>query len=911
MSTPSTGRVCSGRVWHFSDCEFDDLRMELHSGSNEVRLEPKPLEMLYVLVSRAGEVITKLELLDAVWPDEAVVEGVLTTNINKLRSAIGDSDKKTIVTIRGIGYKLTGSVQWETATSTVDAVPSIDQGSTIPGREQWRLKRRLDSSNRAGGVWLAEHSKTHETRVFKFALDGERLRSLKREAMLSRVLNKPLSNRPEFIRILEWNFENRPFFLESEYGGSNLTDWAEEQGGLAQIPLETRLKIVAAAARAVAIAHEIGVLHKDLKPNNILVTRAQDYSRQVRLVDFGSGTLLDPTHLRDLGITDAGVNPDQKMEFSGTLMYCAPELLEGNLCTTCSDVYALGVLLYQVVQGSFRSAPSPGWESSVIDPVLREDIALACSGDPSRRLATAAELAQRLESLEQRRCQRDRAFLDEQRALLAERGLQAARVRRPWISTALVILIVGLLSSIGLYSRAAHERDRANGQKAIADAIDHFLAQDLLGRADPIIAGKPDESLLAAVKQATPDIDRQFRNQPVIAAQLHSTIGHALGRRDDSEGAAQEFMAAADCFVRAQGQFSQDAIVERLKAAIVQSRTYATTDLAKAKQTVAEQQILVARIRDPKPEIALYTAMARGYIAFASNDVKSASVQMQLAVDKGASASSFDEASRTNLKHMLIATYMRLGDEQRAEQMCKEVIATYSRLFGTDSTTLLQAQLTMAQILMAQNRHLEAIELTTEIYPRFVKIYGESNQYSLQVLATRATSQAALEHWDAAIEDEVKIHAIAMKTEGALGLFSTIPFSDLGLFQCQAGRNRQGIQITKSAYELTQKAFPNRSGLIDSTAYALAFCDVEGGKTSEAAALLANIDANSVSQLDADPAFGANVALAKAQVALQKGDRIEAANQLSSAQRIFQHESPSPYQKQLLENVRSAIQAHS
>jgi DNA-binding winged helix-turn-helix (wHTH) protein/serine/threonine protein kinase len=901
----------SGRIWRFSNCEFDDLRMELHAGTAEVKLEPKPLEVLHVLLSRAGEVITKQELLDAVWPDESVVEGVLTTNINKLREAIGDHGKKTIVTIRGIGYKLTGSVQWENATSRVEPVPAITEGSVVPGRGQWRLSRRLDASNQVGGVWLASHSKTHEQRVFKFAMDGERLRSLRREAMLSRVLHKPLADHPEFVKVLEWNFENRPFFLESEFGGANLSEWAEEQGGLQAIPLETRLQIVAAAARAVASAHDLGVLHKDLKPNNILVTRAQDSAWQVRLVDFGSGTLLDPSHLRELEITDAGVSAEGKMEVSGSLIYCAPELLEGNPCTACSDVFALGILLYQIVQGSFRSSLSSGWESSVADPLLREDIGLAASGDPARRMATAAELAKRLENIEERRQKHEEAMLTEQRAQSAERRLQAARTRRPWVVAAVVILMVGLISSIALYTKAARERDRANRQTAIADAVDEFLARDLLGRADPLVAGKPDETLLGAVKQAMPDVDRQFRNQPLIAAQLHSTIGHALGRRDDAAGSVREFMAAADRFVQAQGDLSEDAIVERLKAAISQSRTFATTDLEQAKQIVNAQQNLASRIRNPKPEIALYTAMARGYIALASNDPKGASEQIRLAVGKSANVRSLDESSRTNLKHMLAGTYMRLGDGQKAEPLCREVIATYSRLYGIHSAVLLQAQLTLEEILMTENRHREAVELANQIYPEFVKVYGDSNQFSLQVLATRATSEAALEQWNAAINDEVTIHDIAMKSQGPLGLFSTLPFSDLGLFECQAGRYTQGIKTAKSAYENTQRTFAHRSGYVDATAFALAFCDIGGGKINEAGALLAKIDANSISQLTADSGFGANVALAKAQVALKQGNRSEAASQLSTAEKIFKQESPSPYQKRWLETVESAIQKNT
>lgn len=906
MSTTSDGRILSGHIWRFAGCEFDDLRMELHVGGEETRLEPKPLEMLRVLISRAGEVITKDELLDAVWRDESVVEGVLTTNMNKLRDAIRDSEKKIILTVRGIGYKFTGSVQWEKATSVVEEAPEISRGSLVPGRDQWRLRDRLDKRDGGGGVWLAEHTKTHEQRVFKFALDRERLDSLKQEAKLSRVLHPDSLRRSEFARVLEWNFVNYPYFLESEFGGKNLAKWAEDQGGLNAIPTETRLQIIVEAAKAVAVAHDLGVLHKDLKPENILIAGDADSGFEVRLVDFGCGILLDPSRLRDLEISLLGQVPEDRTGLSGTRMYCAPEVLAGRPSTACSDVYALGTLLYQMLEGDFHIPIASGWESSIEDPLLREDISRAACGDPARRISTVAELAQRLENLDNRRKQLEEANRIEQRARDAERKLQIGRARRPWIVACAAFLLVWVVTSTVLYIRAARESSRANFQMSIAQAIDRFLAQDLLGRTDPMVAGKPDETLLGALKQAAPDIDRQFDSAPLIAAQLHSTIALALGRRDDTEGAVREFMAAANRFVQAQGELSEDAITERLKASMALSRTFKPQNLERAKQIVDAQQDLIARLHKPRPEFAVYMATARAYIAFFSSDLKVAAAQAQLALDREAQVPLLDEPARSSLKHLLAAAYMRQGENQKAELLMKDVIATNMRLYGPQSPALLQVKIPLAELLVHEGRFREANELTTEVYPSFVKVFGDSNDFTLQVLAIRALSESSLEQWDAAVQDEATIHVMATKADPHGG-FATVAYSDLGLYLCQAGRYSQGTPIALSSYEQTKKLFAGSRDFIDSTAFALAFCDLGSGKTNEAASLLDSIDASSVAQSQGDPSFAANLAMAKAQVALAQGKHEEVGKQLSMAQQVFRQIPPTSFQRRWLANVQSGL----
>src|SRR5580704_11782665 len=274
MSSNDLGRGARdipARLWKFADCELDEFRRELRVRGTAVELESKPLEVLIQLLHHAGEVVTKDELLESVWPGTAVVDGSLATAVSKLRRAIADEDQLTILTVPRVGYRLAVPVQSKAVAGGVWDDQGLMAGESVPGREHWRLNKKMGPSG-SSEVWMAENPKTHEARVFKFATDGVELKGLKREVTLARFLRESLGERQDFVRVLEWNFDTQPFFVESEYGGPNLAEWAEEQGGLANVPRELRLGMLVEIAKAVAAAHDIGVLHKDLKPANVLVT---------------------------------------------------------------------------------------------------------------------------------------------------------------------------------------------------------------------------------------------------------------------------------------------------------------------------------------------------------------------------------------------------------------------------------------------------------------------------------------------------------------------------------------------------------------------------------------------------------------------------------------------------------------
>ncbi len=438
------------RIWRVGAAEFDESRRELRVGGQLRTVEAKPLQLLQILLSRAGDVVAKDELLATVWKDRTVVEQSLTTAIGKLREALGDEGRAIVEAVRGIGYRIGLPIELRTAPDLPKLAFTFQPNDPVPNRPQWRLDRPLGSSP-ARDVWLARHEKTGEQRVFKFADTTERLEALRREAALSRILHNALGDRPDLVRISEWSFETRPAFLESPYGGESLPDWAAAQGGLPNIPLAQRIAIVARVARTAAAAHDVGVLHRDIKPSNVLVSGEGD-TLTIRLVDFGSGRLTEGARLEavtvtGLGLTAAAAAHDGE-RLSGTLRYMAPEVLRGGPPTIAADVYALGVLLYQMIVGDLDSLLVAGWEEDCVEPLLREDIAVAAAGEASRRLSSALILAEQLESIDARRTERDRLLLLQTESRRLARRIEMVRLRRPWLIVAAGSLALGLGSRL-------------------------------------------------------------------------------------------------------------------------------------------------------------------------------------------------------------------------------------------------------------------------------------------------------------------------------------------------------------------------------------------------------------------------------------------------------------------------------
>ena len=424
--------------------------------------------------------------------------------------------------------------------------PAVGQG--VSGRERWQLEDRL-GEGAFGEAWLARHRKTGERRVLKFCFEVSRLEALQREIALFRLLREELGERADIARVLDWSFDQAPFFIESEYTeGGDLWAWAEVRGGVTQIPLATRLEIVAQVAEALAAAHSVGVLHKDVKPANILMSSDAAGRPRARLADFGIGAIFDRRKLESSTITHLGLSESDSAK--GARLYLAPELLTGSRGTVQGDIYSLGVLLYQMVVGDLGRALGPGWEQEVTDPLLRADIAESVDGRPEHRLQEAGELARRLRELGSRRETAAEAEAEKK----AQEDLRAAAARaqhrrRHGTFVLVVLLLLGGLASWQTV-RLETARAEANREAEVARAVSDFMVE-LFGSTDPLTQSEltitgDSMSVRRILDTGTERIDRELQDRPRVQARLLATLGFTYLNVGLTESAQRRFAEAFD-----------------------------------------------------------------------------------------------------------------------------------------------------------------------------------------------------------------------------------------------------------------------------------------------------------------------------------------------------------------------------
>jgi predicted Ser/Thr protein kinase len=775
-----------------------------------------------------------------------------------------------------------------------------------------------------GVVYLAEREDLGSLVAIKLLRDAW-LSPARRERFAIEQRTLAQLNHPSVARLYDAGIltDGTPWFVMEYVDGLPLTEYCRQRN----CSIDQKLRLFHAVCEAVLYAHQHAVIHRDLKPSNILVKN----DGSVRLLDFGIAKQME-----------ASGEPAEQTRTVLRLMtpaYAAPEQIRGDRVGIQTDVYSLGVILYELLA---RQLP---FDVSTRTPAEAESLMIQAEPEkPSviaKRTADRADSEKSAESISatswaeldviclaamhrdpQRRYRSVEALIRDVDHYLSGEPLDArpdtfryrmgkfvGRNQRAVAVGALAFTaVVALVTFFMLRLKA--ERDNATRQTQIAASINQFLSDDLLGRSNPLQSGKASESLVDAVVQASPNIDRQFQREPQVAARLHQTIAKSLDSRTDYPVARSEYQRAAALFNQVDGPLSQDAIIVQLQRASMEARTYEAGSLPLAKKILADQETLISKIDHSGQDLQVWLFSARGMIALIGNDAKSAVQNFQAANDAAQKIPSFDQRARLDLKQRLVFAYIRFGDPAKAEQLARELIAEYTNVAGAESPNVLRVRLNLTQALMNQSKFAEAVQEANKIYPAFVIALGEDHELSMQLLATRAQSEGSLGNWDDTIRDDLTIYRIAVQKQGPLSFFPIATLSDASLAQCRAGRLAEGESNARKAMESSRKAFGDRAALTDGVRFGLADCLIGMGKLDEASKLLESVDAKAVTQLSGDPNWSANLDLALGELAFRRGDYATAQKYAQAAAPIFTRADAEPFQRHALQVLTLAIEKH-
>ncbi len=873
--------------------DFSESRLELRvRGELRRGVQPLPLKVLGYLLRHQNRFVDRDRLLHEVWPAPGIEQRAVYNAIAKLREALGGRDDggRLIENGRG-GYRFRGTVTHRVAetpvrTSEVDVVA----GAELPWRAGFRFERRLESSP-GTEVWLASNRDTGERRVCKFAGDDEHLVDLRREVALALLLRDQLGGRECFVALTQWDFERTPSFVESAYGGPNLYAWADEGARLQGLALAARVEIAAAMVEAVHAAHGVGVVHMDLKPSNVLVAAKDDGGWQVRVVDFGSGRSLDRAAIDRLEVQRLGLSVTQVVEGrpgGGTADYLAPEIRGGAevVIPVLCDVFALGVMTYQLLAGDLRKPLAPGWERDIDDPFLREDIALATDGNPHNRLQSASGLHQRLVDLEGRRAERAQAQAraahdDAQRAqaqLDRERRRQL-EARRPWVIATLAVLVVGLAAAVWQWRDAQAARARAEASAAQAQAVTRFLNEDVLGLADPYRAQAPMPAIREALQRAVMSADRVFAGQPRTEAAVRLTLAGLLDRYDDPRESEAQWRAAVALLTQLDGAYAPDTLRARYRAGVVISRA-GKFDEAEAWLRHADEDAARAGVDDAPT--AAQASHAWGLVHLTRQRLELAAPPFERALVRARAMPRPDDDLLDSIRHGLSTAYSGLGRFDDSARVARELVASLEARPVVGELRLAAARYDLGQALLYQGDLAAAQPLLDAAARVVTERLGAGSASAVMIQTTRCELLVRRDQKERALDCAVELHRVHRTSATSPRWMAWFTLANVGVLRAELRRLDEALPSLEQALRgLIDERGPDSARQFVS--FNLAQARWRAGQTAAALPLLDGLDPAALQSIEPDVPWAQRLALLRGLILSATGREEEARSLLGAA----------------------------
>lgn len=598
----------------------------------------------------------------------------------------------------------------------------------------WRVGERLGAGG-MGEVYRGEREEGGflQSAALKIVRAGMASDAIVARFVLERQVLAQLEH-PAIARLLDGGLapDGRPWFAMELVEGEPITTYASS----AALSIEQRLKLVIDVAEAVAYAHRSLVVHRDLKPTNVLVTPAGS----PKLLDFGLAKLLAPES--DPGLTRSEVR-------ALTPAYAAPEQVAGGAITTATDVYSLGVLLYELLTGTLPDLePLRHDDAAARERVERPSLRVLRLGGEDR-LRRSKQLGGDLDTIvlralapePSRRYPSAVALADDLRAHL--QGLPVAArpdtrryrlgkfIGRHRVAVTAAFLIT--LSLCGGLVAALVSADRAERQARRATEVQRFLVS-LFEAADPDRSLGAEVSARQLLDAGVFELERGLIAEPEVRAALLDTVAQIerrIGRYDSAERLAR---ASIDLLSSRWGTALERAAAEATLAEVLQARgelDQAAAALESAIPVLAAEQgadgPILARAKAALAETELQRGRKAEALALASE------------VLERARRVHGDEHADTARARIAIATILALDarfDEARVE--IEAAVATLDRVLGPDHPKSNEARLSLAELVGYLGERERAHVLYEQTIAAFRRTLGDRHVLVAQSLLKRS-----------------------------------------------------------------------------------------------------------------------------------------------------------------------------
>ena len=624
----------------------------------------------------------------------------------------------------------------------------------------YRLIRPIGAGG-MGEVWLAEQTGPVRRRValkvIKAGMDTAQVVArfeAERQALA-------VMSHPAIAQVFDAGAtpQGRPYFVMEYVHGVAITSYCDQH----RLSTRQRIDLFLHVCEGVHHAHQKGIIHRDLKPSNILVTVRDDIPVP-KIIDFGlakatTHLLTDRTLVTELGT------------LVGTPEYMSPE--QSDLTSldidTRTDVYSLGVILYELLTGNLPFDAKALREQGLDE--LRRAIRDTDPPRPSTRVSKVADAARLVESrgmaladlarqlrgdldwITLRALERDRSRRYGSVSDLAadlERHLQnipvlasppgtlyraTKFVRRHRVGVALAAVFVAVLvafaTTTGIQARRiAKERDRANREAGVANAVNDFLQNDLLAQAGASAQARPDTKpdpdlkVRTALDRAAASIERRFETQPIVEASIRTTIGKTYGDLSLYPEAESHLSRALELTRRELGE--QDlrylSSASDLAEVLIKEAKYEQAD-----RLLSGSLEIARRVLGNQHPQTLTTMAGLGQLYMMQGKHSEAEPLYIHALEGRRRLLGDEHAATLETMGTLASLYWRQGKYAQAEPIRAEVVRLQRRLLGEEHPATLTSLNNLALLATYQGRYAEAETQFLSLIPTMRRVLGDDH----------------------------------------------------------------------------------------------------------------------------------------------------------------------------------------